>query len=143
MHVVVAEKHAILPQRASMNDSPNLTPFPTDNVSLASLPNHAQITVHTAPHHTHHSAFNLQELRAKLLSEAEQSARQNAALAMRWADLFSVEVPQDLYEEIEMQRSACENIIGSKVRTLRLQGASWPSLGTQQCTVKPCSSACA
>lgn len=35
-----------------------------------------------------------QELRVKLLAEAEQSARQNAAVAMRWADLFSIEVPQ-------------------------------------------------
>ena len=35
-----------------------------------------------------------QELRAKLLAEAEQSARNNASVAMRWADLFSIEVPQ-------------------------------------------------
>ena len=39
-----------------------------------------------------------QELRGKLLTEAEHSARRNATVAMRWADLFSVEVPQDLYE---------------------------------------------
>ncbi|KAG2426185.1 hypothetical protein HXX76_013166 [Chlamydomonas incerta] len=55
-----------------------------------------------------------QDLRAKLLAEAEQSARQNAAVAMRWADLFSIEVPQDLYNEIESQRQACERIIASK-----------------------------
>ncbi|EFJ47566.1 hypothetical protein VOLCADRAFT_81425 [Volvox carteri f. nagariensis] len=55
-----------------------------------------------------------QELRAKLLAEAEMSARQNAAVAMRWADLFSIEVPQDLYGEIEAQRQACERIIASK-----------------------------
>ncbi|KAG2497477.1 hypothetical protein HYH03_004630 [Edaphochlamys debaryana] len=55
-----------------------------------------------------------QDLRAKLLAEAEQSARQNAAVAMRWADLFSIEVPQDLYNEIEAQRQACERIISSK-----------------------------
>ncbi|GLC76023.1 DNA replication checkpoint protein Drc1 [Pleodorina starrii] len=55
-----------------------------------------------------------QDLRAKLLAEAEQSARQNAAVAMRWADLFSIEVPQDLYTEIEAQRQACERIISSK-----------------------------
>ena len=35
-----------------------------------------------------------QDLRAKLLAEAEQSARNNASVAMRWADLFSIEVPQ-------------------------------------------------
>ncbi|GAX84384.1 hypothetical protein CEUSTIGMA_g11806.t1 [Chlamydomonas eustigma] len=55
-----------------------------------------------------------QELRAKLLAEAEQSARNNASVAMRWADLFSIEVPQDLYDEIEKQRQACERIINSK-----------------------------
>ncbi|KAG1659692.1 hypothetical protein FOA52_004331 [Chlamydomonas sp. UWO 241] len=59
-----------------------------------------------------------QELRSKLLSEAELSARQNAAVAMRWADLFSIEVPQDLYEEIEKQRTACERIILSKDRLI-------------------------
>lgn len=56
----------------------------------------------------------MQELREKLLSEAEQSARQNAAVAMRWADLFAIEVPQDLYDEIEKQRLACSKIIASK-----------------------------
>mmetsp|Transcript_5457 Transcript_5457/g.9456 ORF Transcript_5457/g.9456 Transcript_5457/m.9456 type:complete len:705 (-) Transcript_5457:793-2907(-) len=55
-----------------------------------------------------------QDLRGKLLAEAEQSARQNAAVAMRWADLFSIDVPQDLYYEIEKQRQACERIISSK-----------------------------
>lgn len=35
-----------------------------------------------------------QELRSKLLAEAEASARQNAAVAMKWADLFTIEVPQ-------------------------------------------------
>lgn len=56
----------------------------------------------------------LQELRGKLLAEAEQSARHNAAVAMRWADLFSIEVPQDLYQEIEKQRQSCQKLISSK-----------------------------
>ena len=34
-----------------------------------------------------------QELGGKLLQEAETSARQNAAVAMRWADLFTQDVP--------------------------------------------------
>lgn len=55
-----------------------------------------------------------QDLREKLLLEAEQSARQNAAIAMRWADLFAIEVPQELYDEIEKQRLACDKIIASK-----------------------------
>lgn len=71
---------------------------------------------HSLCQHTHVciGLVHHQELRAKLLAEAEQSARQNAAVAMRWADLFSIEVPQDLYQEIEKQRQACEKIISSK-----------------------------
>eukprot|EP00976_Prorocentrum_cordatum_P087531 1186944-Prorocentrum_minimum.AAC.1 len=46
------------------------------------------------------------------------SARRNATLAMRWADLFSVEVPQDLFEEIEKQRTACDKITASKDRLI-------------------------
>jgi hypothetical protein len=37
---------------------------------------------------------------------------------MRWADLFSIEVPQDLYQEIEHQRQACEKIIVVKDRLI-------------------------
>lgn len=33
-------------------------------------------------------------LRSKMLEEAEDSARKNAAVAMHWADLFTIEVPQ-------------------------------------------------
>lgn len=35
-----------------------------------------------------------QGLRAKMLEEAEESARKNAAVAMHWADLFTIDVPQ-------------------------------------------------
>jgi dynein regulatry complex protein 1 len=35
-----------------------------------------------------------QELRTKMLAEAEHSARRNAAVAMHWADLFTIDVPQ-------------------------------------------------
>lgn len=35
-----------------------------------------------------------QALRSRLLAEAEASARKNAAVAMKWADLFTIEVPQ-------------------------------------------------
>ena len=35
-----------------------------------------------------------QELRKRMLSEAEHSARKNAAVAMHWADLFTIDVPQ-------------------------------------------------
>ena len=59
-----------------------------------------------------------QELRGKLLTEAEHSARRNATVAMRWADLFSVELPQELYEEIERQRAQCNKITASKDRLI-------------------------
>ena len=35
-----------------------------------------------------------QDLRTRMLAEAEQSARKNAAVAMHWADLFTIDVPQ-------------------------------------------------
>lgn len=35
-----------------------------------------------------------QEMRTQMLAEAEQSARKNAAVAMHWADLFTIDVPQ-------------------------------------------------
>mmetsp|Transcript_4676 Transcript_4676/g.15483 ORF Transcript_4676/g.15483 Transcript_4676/m.15483 type:complete len:645 (+) Transcript_4676:346-2280(+) len=60
-----------------------------------------------------------QELRGKLLAEAEHSARHNATVAMRWADLFSIEVPQELYEQIEKQREACTRITDSKDRLIK------------------------
>jgi hypothetical protein len=68
-----------------------------------------------------------QELRGKLLAEAEHSARRNATVAMRWADLFGIEVPQDLHAEIEQQRLACEKIIGSKVSSRVLASRSLPA----------------
>ena len=49
-----------------------------------------------------------QDLRSKLLAEAEYSARRNAAVAMRWADLFATEVPGELDEQIQAQRANCE-----------------------------------
>lgn len=35
-----------------------------------------------------------QGLRSQMLEEAEDSARKNAAVAMHWADLFTIDVPQ-------------------------------------------------
>ncbi len=55
-----------------------------------------------------------QELRSRLLAEAEQSASANAAVAARWPALFHTDVPQELFAALEEQRAACEAIIGSK-----------------------------
>lgn len=59
-----------------------------------------------------------QDLRSKLLAEAEYSARRNAAVAMRWADLFATEVPGELDEQIQAQRANCERITQSKERLI-------------------------
>ena len=59
-----------------------------------------------------------QDLRARLLAEAEYSARRNAAVAMRWADLFATELPQVLDGQIAAQRANCEKIIASKEKLI-------------------------
>ena len=53
-------------------------------------------------------------LRTKLLGEAEQSARRNATVAMRWADLYEMTGAKTLEEELKKQQLACERIIMSK-----------------------------
>jgi dynein regulatory complex protein 1 len=62
---------------------------------------------------------NRQGRRQKLLYEAESSARQNAAVAMKWSALFDKEIPQELLAEIEIQRDSCERIIQSKDRLIK------------------------
>ena len=62
---------------------------------------------------------NRQGRRQKLLYEAESSARQNAAVAMKWSALFDKEIPQELLSEIELQRDTCERIIQSKDRLIK------------------------
>ena len=62
---------------------------------------------------------NRQGRRQKLLYEAESSARQNAAVAMKWSALFDKEIPQELLQEIEMQRDTCDRIIQSKDRLIK------------------------
>lgn len=57
--------------------------------------------------------------RQKLLYEAESSARQNAAVAMKWSALFEKEIPQELLAEIELQRDTCDRIILSKDRLIK------------------------
>ena len=62
---------------------------------------------------------NRQGRRQKLLYEAESSARQNAAVAMKWSALFDKEIPQELLHEIELQKDTCERIILSKDRLIK------------------------
>merc|ERR1719440_2149264 len=62
---------------------------------------------------------NRQGRRQKLLYEAESSARQNAAVAMKWSALFDNEIPQELLHEIDLQRDTCERIIRTKDQLIK------------------------
>jgi hypothetical protein len=62
--------------------------------------------------------FLQQELRGKLLAEAESSAAANAAVAVRWGSVLGLDVPQELFQAIEEQRMACEAVIASKDRLI-------------------------
>jgi dynein regulatory complex protein 1 len=59
-----------------------------------------------------------QELRGKLLAEAESSAAANAEVAVRWGAVLGLDVPQELFQAIEEQRMACEAVIASKDRLI-------------------------
>lgn len=51
--------------------------------------------------------------------EAVTSGRKNAAIEMKWADLLNMDIPQDLNEQLQFQKSACNQIIESKDRRIR------------------------
>lgn len=51
---------------------------------------------------------------AKLQHEALASAKANAAVEMKWAEILEKEIPQDLEHEINAQKDACDSIIKSK-----------------------------
>mmetsp|Transcript_8497 Transcript_8497/g.24955 ORF Transcript_8497/g.24955 Transcript_8497/m.24955 type:complete len:670 (+) Transcript_8497:82-2091(+) len=51
--------------------------------------------------------------------EAVTSGRKNAAIEMKWADLLNMDIPQELNEQLQFQRKACEQIIESKDRRIR------------------------
>ncbi|EGB04460.1 hypothetical protein AURANDRAFT_32588 [Aureococcus anophagefferens] len=60
----------------------------------------------------------------RLQEEAVRSGKQNAAVEMRWAELLDQNMPQELHNEIEAQKSACSEIIASKdalIREFQLQ----------------------
>ena len=57
-----------------------------------------------------------QERRHKLLTEAENSAKRNAAIAMKWNAVIAKEIPQDLLAEMNLQKEACERVIAAKDR---------------------------
>lgn len=50
----------------------------------------------------------------KLQTEALSSAKANAAIELKWADLLEKEIPQELHHDIQQQMAACSAIIASK-----------------------------
>ena len=50
----------------------------------------------------------------KLQKEAINSAKANAAIDLKWAELLEREIPQELHQEIELQMVACRSTIKSK-----------------------------
>jgi dynein regulatory complex protein 1 len=50
----------------------------------------------------------------KLQHEALNSAKANAAIEMKWAELLEKEIPQELHHEIQLQMESCRGIIKSK-----------------------------
>lgn len=51
---------------------------------------------------------------AKLQDEALASAKANAAVEMKWAQILEKEIPQELQHEIQIQMASCSAIIRSK-----------------------------
>lgn len=51
---------------------------------------------------------------SKLQQEALSSAKANAAIEMKWAELLEKEIPQELHMEINAQMESCNTIIRSK-----------------------------
>ncbi|KAG7388836.1 hypothetical protein PHYPSEUDO_011670 [Phytophthora pseudosyringae] len=55
----------------------------------------------------------------KLQHEAIESGAKNAAVEMRWGDLFEFSMPQELYDQLELQNRACAEILASKDAVIR------------------------
>jgi dynein regulatory complex protein 1 len=51
--------------------------------------------------------------------EAVTSGRKNAAIEMKWADLLNMDIPQELNDQLQFQRNACNQIIETKDRRIR------------------------
>merc|ERR1719482_2577791 len=51
--------------------------------------------------------------------EAVTSGRKNAAVEMKWADLLNMDIPQDLHDQLMVQKDACQAILDSKDRRIR------------------------
>eukprot|EP00397_Hematodinium_sp_SG-2012_P021688 GEMP01022425.1.p1 GENE.GEMP01022425.1~~GEMP01022425.1.p1 ORF type:complete len:682 (+),score=169.67 GEMP01022425.1:38-2083(+) len=51
--------------------------------------------------------------------EAVMSGRKNTAVEMKWADLLNLDIPQDLHEQLTIQKDQCLSILDAKDRRIR------------------------
>ncbi|CAD7962826.1 unnamed protein product [Amoebophrya sp. A25] len=51
--------------------------------------------------------------------EAVSSGRKNAAIELKWADLLYIDIPQELHDQLLLQKEACLNILDGKDRRIR------------------------
>jgi len=51
--------------------------------------------------------------------EAVSSGRKNAAVELKWADLLYIDIPQELHDQLLLQKEACLNILEGKDRRIR------------------------
>merc|ERR1719482_821291 len=51
--------------------------------------------------------------------EAVTSGRKNAAVEMKWADLLNMDIPQELNDQLQLQKDQCQAIVDSKDRRIR------------------------
>jgi dynein regulatory complex protein 1 len=50
--------------------------------------------------------------------EAVTSGRKNAAVEMKWADLLNMDIPQELNDQLQLQKDQCQAIVDSKDRRI-------------------------
>jgi dynein regulatory complex protein 1 len=62
--------------------------------------------------------LKMESIQQKLQNEAVTSAKSNAAVQMRWPALKERNIPQDLLEDLNQQKTACDKIIRSKDRLI-------------------------
>jgi len=51
--------------------------------------------------------------------EAVMSGRKNAAIEMKWAELTNMDIPQELHDQLQIQKAACAQIIATKDRRIK------------------------
>ncbi len=58
--------------------------------------------------------IDLEVIQQKIKNEASASAKGNAAIQMRWPAIKEKDIPQELLQDLNTQKAACEKIIKAK-----------------------------